>query len=142
MKVLIDTNIILDVFIKREQYYKLSASVLRLCGTQLTGCIIASQTTDIFYMLRRCGKDTQAAKDILKKLTGNLKVLGINAADVQAALVSEMADYEDALLACCAKRQRAEFIITRNEKDFILSQVPALSPQMFLEQKYKGADAK
>ena len=134
MKVLIDTNVILDVLTKREPYFEFSASFLKLCGVRITGCIAASQTTDIFYILRRSGKDTQSAKEIIKKLTDNVKVLDINAADVKNALNSDMTDYEDSLLACCAKRQKLEYIITRNEKDFSLSPVPAISPQAFLQQ--------
>lgn len=88
----------------------------------------------MYDMLRRYGQDARQAKDIVKKLSENLKVLDINATDVQSALNNEMTDYEDALLACCAKRQKAEYIITRNEKDFKLSSVPALSPQVFLEK--------
>ena len=133
MKVLIDTNVILDVLTRREPHYGHSAALLRLCGTRLAGCIAASQTTDIFYLLQREGMDAQAAKALLKKLTDNLKVVDINAADVQAALASEMTDYEDALLASCAKRQRAAYIITRNGKDFKLSPVKAISPKDFLD---------
>jgi len=134
MKVLIDTNVILDVLTRREPHFEQSAAFLRLCGTRLTGCIAASQTTDIFYVLRREGIDAQAAKALVKKLTDNVKVVDTNAADVQAALASDMPDYEDALLACCAKRQRAACIVTRNEKDFKQSPVRVIAPQAFLEQ--------
>jgi len=134
MKVLIDTNVILDVLTRREPHFEQSAAFLRLCGTRLTGCIAASQTTDIFYVLRREGMEARAAKALVKKLTDNVKVVDTNAADVQAALASDMPDYEDALLAYCAKRQRAACIVTRNEKDFKASPVSALSPQAFLEQ--------
>ena len=134
MKVLIDTNVILDVLTIREPHFESSASFLKLCGRRITGFIVASQTTDIFYLLRRAGKDVQSAKDIIKKLTGNLNVLDITSLDVQNALNAEMTDYEDSLLACRAKRQKMDYIITRNEKDFNLSQVPALSPQTFLKQ--------
>jgi predicted nucleic acid-binding protein len=134
MKVLIDTNVILDVLTRREPHFEQSAALLRLCGSRMTGCVVASQTTDIFYLLRRGGMDAQAAKALVKKLTDNMKVVDSNAADVQAALASDMPDYEDALLACCAKRQRATCIVTRNEKDFKQSPVRAISPQAFLEQ--------
>jgi len=132
MKVLIDTNVILDVLHRREPHYGYSSAILKLCGMQITGCITASQTTDIFYLLRRFGKDAEASKAHIKKLYDNLTVLDITAVDVQNALALEMADYEDALLACCARRYKAAYIVTRNEKDFQLSPVPALSPQMFL----------
>jgi len=134
MKVLIDTNVILDVLTRREPHFEHSAAFLRLCGTRLTGCVAASQTTDIFYVLRREGVEPQAARALLKKLTDNVKVVDTNAADVQATLASDMPDYEDALLACCAERQRAACIVTRNEKDFALSSVRAISPKAFLEQ--------
>ena len=133
MKVLIDTNVILDVLFQREPHFGHSAALLRLCGGGLTGRIAASQTTDIFYLLGREGMDSQVAKGIIKALVANIKVVDINTTDVQAALASDMPDYEDALLACCAKRQHAAYIITRNEKDFKHSPIPALSPQAFLE---------
>jgi predicted nucleic acid-binding protein len=132
MKVLIDTNIILDVLTRREPHYEFSSSILKLCGTRITGCIAVSQTTDVFYLLRREGIDAVSAKSIVKKMTDNVKLLDVTAPDVQNALASAMPDYEDALLACCAGRQKADYIITRNEKDFELSPVPAMSPKQFL----------
>ena len=138
MKVLVDTNVILDVIIKREPHFEFSAAFLKLCNVKITGCIIASQTTDIYYILSRSGIDKFSAVNILKKLTKNMKVLNINAADVQNALNSSIADYEDSLLACCAKRQKAEYIITRNEKDFHQSPVSAISPQSLLEQIFSA----
>jgi predicted nucleic acid-binding protein len=138
MRVLVDTNVILDVLSRREPHFESSASFLRLCGTRITGCIAASQTTDIFYLLRREGKDTASAKDAIRKLTDNMTVLDIRAADVQDALAGDMPDYEDALLSCCAHRQNVRYIITRNEKDYGGSQVPVLSPQGFLQQFFSA----
>jgi len=136
MRVLIDTNVLIDVFAEREPHHRYSASVLGLCGKRITGCITVSQTNDIYYILRRAGKSVVSAKNIIKTLTDNVKVVTSNSADVQNALASEMPDYEDALLACCAKRQKARYIVTRNEKDFNESPVPAIAPQAFLEQYY------
>jgi predicted nucleic acid-binding protein len=136
MKVLIDTNVILDVLQKREPHYETSAAVLKLCGPRLRGYISANQTTDIFYVLRRHGHDATKAKAILKKLTDNVKILDVTAADVDNALASAMPDFEDALLAAQALRQKAEYIVTRNENDYKLSQVPAISPQAFLDKLY------
>ncbi len=134
MKVLIDTNVILDVLTKREPHYALSASFLRLCGFKVIGCMTASQTTDIFYMLLKNGVNTQAAKGIIQKLSDNITVADTNNDDVQNALASDMPDYEDALLAFCAKRQKVEYIVTRNERDFRLSPVPPLTPRQFFER--------
>ena len=134
MKVLIDTNVIMDVLTRREPYVEFSAPFLKICGIRISGVITAHQTTDIFYLLCRLGMREHSAKDIIKKLSGNIKVTGVTVADVQNALASYMPDYEDGLLSCCAQRIKAEHIITRNEKDFAASPVPAISPQMFLEK--------
>ena len=137
MRILIDTNVILDVLTRREPHYEHSAALLRLCGTRITGFMTASQTTDIFYMLCREGLKEAEAKAVLYKLTDNLKVIDVTAADVMNALASEISDYEDALLAFCGKRQKVKYIITRNERDFRLSPVPVLTPQTFLESIYE-----
>jgi len=136
MKILVDTNVILDVLLEREPHYHASAEVLKLCGMRIIGLVAASQTTDIFYLLRRNGKDPDSAKEILKKLTDNVKVIDVTAGDVKNALASKMSDYEDALLAYGARRQKADYIITRNEKDFVNSPVPALAPKTFLDKIY------
>ena len=132
MKVLIDTNIIIDVIGKRQPHYESSAAFLKLCPAQVTGFVAASQTTDIFYLFRKEGLDAETAKKIIQKLIDNLKVLDVTSADVSNALASEMSDYEDSLLAFGGKRHKAKYIITRNEKDFKMSPVPAISPQKFL----------
>ena len=134
MKASIDTNVILDVMVGREPHYECSAACLKLCGMRITGLVAASQTTDIFYLLCREGHNAPAAKAFLQKLVDHVKVIDVIAADVKNALASDMSDYEDALLAFCGKRQKAQYIITRNEKDFAQSPVPALSPQAFLER--------
>jgi len=135
MKVLIDTNVILDALLMRDQWAATAQELLRIAAMdKVRGCVTASQTTDIFYILCRQGASEATGKAVIKTLTESVKVLDVTYADVQNALVSDMSDYEDGLLAHCAKRQKVEYVITRNEKDFAQSPVPALSPQAFLEK--------
>ena len=135
MKALLDTNVILDALMAREPWAATAQELLRTAAMgKYIGFIAASQTTDIFYLLCRQGTDKATAKNIINKLTGSIKVSGITPADVQNALALDMPDYEDGLLASCAKRQKADYIITRNEKDFFQSPVSAISPQEFLKQ--------
>ena len=134
MKVLIDTNVILDVLIKREPHFKSSASFLKLCPTKVEGLIAASQTTDIFYILQREGKNAVDSKALIKKLTDKIKVIDVTAADVKNAIDSDMRDYEDALLAFGGKRHNVDYIVTRNKNDFRDAPVPAISPVEFLKQ--------
>jgi len=60
------------------------------------------------------------------------EVIDVTKSDCEKALGLPMDDYEDALLATCAKRRRIELIITRNLKDFAESPVKAISPDDFL----------
>jgi len=137
MKVLLDTNVILDVLIGRKPYVESSSALLKLCGAHITGLITASQTTDIFYILRREGKNIDDAKNVIRKLSDHIKIIDVIAADVKAALDSDMQDYEDALLAFNGKRNKVDYIITRNETDYVKSPVQALSPIAFLEKFFR-----
>lgn len=134
MKVLIDTNVILDALLLREPWARTAQDLLRAVAKEkFNGFITASQTTDIIYLLCRQGADESMSKSAIKTLTECVGVSDVTPTDVQNALTSDMTDYEDGLLACCAKRHKAEYIITRNENDFAKSPVPALSPQDFMQ---------
>ena len=134
MKVLIDTNVVIDALTDREPWAQAAQELLRMAamGT-VRCCVTASQVTDIFYLLGRGGLGAAAAKAALKKLAGVLTVVGVAPADVDDALASPMPDFEDALLACCAKRQKATYVVTRDAKGFQQSPVPALTPQALLD---------
>ena len=133
MKIMIDTNVILDVLLKREPFFQASYEVLKRSALeQIEGFISATAATDIFYLLRRALKDNQAAKDSLEKL---LQLVGFADAlgeDVYAAIASNMADFEDALVSAIAERSHMDYIVTRNTKDFRESSIKALTPQEFI----------
>ena len=132
MKVLIDTNVILDVLTRREPHYRQSSLFLRQCGNSVTGCIASSQTTDIFYILMRYGLDADSSRNAIKTLVNHVRLVDVTPDDVHNALMSNMSDFEDALLAYCAERQKAGFIVTRNINDFKHSPITATTPQELL----------
>ena len=133
MKIMIDTNVVLDVLLKREPFFQSSYEVLKRSALeQIEGFVSATAATDIFYLLRRALKDNQAAKDSREKL---LQLVGFADAlgeDVHAAIASNMADFEDALVSAIAERYHMDYIVTRNSKDFRESSIKALTPQEFL----------
>lgn len=133
MKVMIDTNIVLDVFLQREPFFQASYEVMKQSALEkLEGFVSASAATDIYYLLRRSLKDDGKAKDSMEKL---LQLVGIADAlgeDVHAAVASNMTDFEDALVASIAERCQMEYIITRNTKDYLESPVKARTPEEFL----------
>lgn len=133
MKIMIDTNVVLDVLLKREPFFRASYEVMKLSALErVEGCVSATAATDIFYLLRRALKDNLAAKDGLEKLMQLVGFVDALGEDVHAALASNMTDFEDALVSAIAERCRMDYIITRNTADFKESPVRALTPSEFL----------
>lgn len=134
MKILLDTNIILDVLARREPFFSQSQSVMQLVAQgAVQGAVTASSITDIYYILRKhLGSDS--SKAALRGLMELLEVIAVDADACFQALELPMNDYEDSLLACCAKRWSAEYIITRNTKDFEQSPIQACTPGSFLNE--------
>lgn len=134
MRIMIDTNVVLDVFLKREPFFQASYEVMKQSALEKhEGFLSAAAATDIYYLLRRSLKDDARAKESMENL---LQLVGIADAlgeDVHAAVASNMTDFEDALVASIAERCQMEYIVTRNVKDFIESPVRAITPEAFLK---------
>jgi len=135
MRILIDTNIILDILQKREPFFTDSYRVLRGAIESDTECLIsASSATDIFYMLRKSLGSAQAAKDQLEQLAQLVIFADVQGMDIHTALMRAMPDFEDAVVDAVAERSGASYIVTRNIKDFAGSVVPAILPADFLKK--------
>ncbi len=133
MKVLIDTNIILDVLCARAGLYEASASVMKLCEiSRISGVISALTVPNIVYIMRK-ELDAVRTRDIIEKLQLIFTVADLKASDITKALSMDFKDFEDALQSACALRIGADYIITRNIKDFSGSGAPAISPESLLE---------
>ncbi len=104
MKALADTCVILDVLQKREPFWEEQ---------------------------RITHSDTETGK-IMKKVFLLFPVLNTTGLDCQRALISETADYEDAIMVETALRENADCIITRNISDYKFSPVPVYTPSDFL----------
>jgi len=130
MKIVIDTNVILDILLQREPFFGDSYRAIRLCNHQADACFSASTATDIYYVVRKsCGADM--AKESIGKLLQLFYCEDTLQGDIVSALSSKISDFEDAVLDSIAHRVKADYIITRNTKDFAASKVPAISPADF-----------
>lgn len=133
MKVLIDVNVVIDVIERRPVFFTDSYAVLRLIAEgAVDGFIAAGSIADIHYILRKGGLTPEQARTALVHLTQVIDMCDTTASDVTHALVSDMADIEDAVLAECARHIGADAIITRDLRDFAASPVLAMSPPQFL----------
>lgn len=134
MKVLIDTNIILDVLCKRNVFFDDSEKIFKLCEVKkIEGYISALSIPNIVYIMRK-ELDAEKIKEVLQKLSLIFKITDLKADDLKKAADMDFKDYEDALQSVCAARIKANYIITRNIKDFEESKVTAIKPSELLER--------
>ena len=141
MKVLIDTNIILDVLCSRREFLEDSVKIFKLCEIKkIDGCISALSIPNIVYIMRR-ELDAEKTRDILGKLSLIFTIADLRAEDLVRAAEMDFKDYEDALQSACATRIKANYIITRNIKDFANSKVAAIKPsELFDRLEFKFSE--
>lgn len=134
MRVLIDTNVILDVLCQREGFADTALHIFRLCEIKrMDGIVSALSIPNIVYIMRKeLDKNRTAA--VVERLSLIFTIADLTSVDLTQAAKLGFDDFEDALQAACARRVKAEWIITRNTRDFRESPIPALSPAEFLRQ--------
>ena len=133
MKVMIDTNVILDVLLERENFVEESYKILSMCEEHhINGFVSASSVTDIFYLVRKYTHSTELAYNAVGKLLEIVKVCDVTNNDVLTAFQKRAKDFEDCLVSVCANSNNCNYIITRNKKDFENFEVEALTPIEFL----------
>ena len=133
MKLLIDTNVILDILRKREPFFEDSYQAIRTAIDNNDECNISvTAATDIFYILRKALQSAEQAKEYLGSLARLAEFTDVLAVDALDALSSEVADYEDAVVEAVADRIGADYILTRNIKDYLNAKIPAVTPTELL----------
>jgi len=134
MRILVDTNIIMDYIANREPFAENAYIIIKLCTEkEIDGCISAHTITNLFYILRR-ELPADKRRGTLQKLCCIFTVAGIDLPKLENALQNdEFEDLEDCLQDECAKEFEADYIITRNIKDYVSSAVQAIGPDEFLK---------
>lgn len=131
---MIDTNIFLDVLAEREPFYADSKAVLELCeNKKVHGFLSASSATDIFYLVRRQLHSVDLAYKALGDVLDIAKILTVTNDDVLNAYIQRASDFEDCLMAICAKANKCDAIVTRNKKDFLTFGITLFSPEELLK---------
>lgn len=128
MRVLIDTNVILDVWLAREPFWRDSASLLGKAETRtIEGWISPTTITTLHYLGRKVLGEAKA-RTLLKQLMTICKVGKVSKATFSKALESDVSDFEDAVIESMAIDCKIDVIATRNTSDFLKSKVPAKEP--------------
>ena len=132
MKLLIDANILLDVLQNRENFVRASSMVWKLCETeQAKGYISALTFANLVYIMRK-EMDAQKIEEVLHMLSLIFEFAELNDSDLFRAAALQWPDFEDAVQSVTAERIHADYIITRNVRDFSRSKVIAFTPDELL----------
>ena len=133
MKILVDTNILIDWIDHREKYFEDARRIIYLCASkQLDGCIAAHSVTNLFYILRR-SVGFEERKEIFNRLSMIFAIVPVDRQNLGNAVSNAgFSDFEDCLQMECAKLHDAEYIVTRNIADFQNSSIPAIEPLTLL----------
>jgi len=126
--VLLDLNVVLDVLQNREPHYEASAKVWAAVEEgRLRGYVAAHSVTTLFYLLNR-HLDGSAAIATIRDLLAVFSVAGVDEDVIRAALSYGWRDFEDAVQMAAAAGVDADFLVTRNPKDFKGGPVAVLRP--------------
>jgi predicted nucleic acid-binding protein len=133
MKVLIDTNVVLDVLINNSAFSAHSKKIFDFAEQRrITGFISASAITDIFYIAqRKLGKKT--AKEAIKKVLKVFSPATVTDNNIYQALDLDWDDFEDSVQYIVGKGLFFFYIVTRNTQDFTSGSIPAATPEQFIK---------
>jgi len=136
MKVLLDTNVVLDAIACRDPFYLDSQKIINfILENRLEGVITANSITDIYYIARKYLSKTEL-QNTMRSLFAVFGIIDVLGSDCHKALDFPLNDYEDALLVVCGDKAAVDYIITR-DKEFLHTQnfpMPVISPADFLQK--------
>ncbi len=134
MKVILDTNVVLDVLLAREPFVRTAVAIFCLVEeSQIDAFLCATTITTVDYLLTQ-SLSVSKARDVLRKLIGLFEIATVNRPVIERALGSKIHDFEDAVLDEAGQMAGVDSIVTRNTKDFAGSALKVFEPSEFLAQ--------
>lgn len=135
MRVLIDTNVLLDYLLERDPFLQEAIALFNAIDTQqVIGYVTATTLTDIFYIARRQTRKVELARQAVAYILAVMDVCSVDRTILEAALASGLGDFEDAVQIYCAASQTLDAIVTRDTQGFVGSTIPVLSIRQLLQQ--------
>ncbi len=135
MRVLVDTNIVLDFLLQREPFSQDAELLFQVIDTgEIVGHVTATTLTDIFYISRRHTRSVEQARQAVLEILTAMMICPVDRVVLESAFNSGLADFEDAVQIFSAVTQGLEAIVTRDAQGFLNSPIPVLSIQELLQQ--------
>jgi len=134
VKVLLDTNIIIDHALQRQPFWEASEQILAAIEQkQIEGYISASTFSDLYYIIRRArGRDW--ALTYLNNLITFCQIATVNHSAIAMALTANFRDFEDAIQSAKAVLNQLDALVTRNPQDFPVIIPRILTPEQLIEE--------
>ncbi len=132
MKVLVDTNVVLDVLLARKEFAEAATEIFAMLErSEMSGYLCATTLTTIDYLLSQALPKKQSHQ-ALQRLMELFEIAPVNRSVIEEALASRVDDFEDAVLEKAGELAGVDAIITRNTRDFRRSSIKAVDPLEFL----------
>lgn len=131
--ILLDTDVLIDLALDRQPHASAAARLLDSIEQGAERACIAWHTVSNFYYLVAPSRGRENVKKFIVELTRFVDVASTDADALRYAASLPMADFEDALQVAAARSAGARLIVTRNTKDFVRSPIPAVEPEIAVE---------
>jgi predicted nucleic acid-binding protein len=134
LKIILDTNVVLDVLLGRKPHAEPAAEIFALAERfEINALLCATTITTIDYLLSQ-SFPAEDSRQMLWKLLSLFEVAAVNRLVIERALRSAIRDFEDAIVDESGRLAGAEYVVTRNAKDFLHAQLKVHDPLEFLAQ--------
>ena len=128
MKILFDTNVVLDVLLERQPFYEKSLSVFKYVeDTKISGYVCATTITTIHYFVQR-SLGREKARVVIRNLLTLFTTAPVTHSTLTTVAYANIDDFEDSVISEAAICANVNAIVTRNERDFINAAIPVYTP--------------
>jgi predicted nucleic acid-binding protein len=131
-KIVIDINIFMDFLFKREGHEKVAEIFKQCIKNNIIGFSCAHEITTLNYFLQKSNRDKVKIRKTLSGIMKHFKIIAITGDILNKALFSDIDDFEDAVIEISSKENDAEYILTRNTRDFKKSIIKPITPEELL----------
>jgi len=129
LRVLFDTNVVLDVLLARKDFVELSASLVGMVeNKKIEGYLCATTITTLDYLISKALNRKQAKIEI-QKLLKLFRIAEVNSKVLELSVNSNFSDFEDAVQYYSGEYSEVDGIVTRNTKDYKNTKLPIYNPE-------------
>ncbi|NEQ69639.1 MAG: PIN domain-containing protein [Symploca sp. SIO2D2] len=129
MRVLIDTNVVLDFLLDREPFGENAAKLFEKIDVgEVEGLIAATTVTNIYYIVRKAA-GLVSAQDAISQIMMDLRICAVDRGILEQAIALSFQDFEDAVQCACAITHEVDAIVTRDASGFVNAEISVVSPE-------------